>query len=174
MNRRNAIRAIVLVSAGSAALSSCLTSEKKNSLALKRINITGKQQELLAALTQSIIPTTDTPGAKEVKSHEFILRMIDDCASPADQQKFTSGMEQFEAFTQKKYGESFASLTDKQKKELLNNLQTQKEAPEQVTAFYKSVRGMTLQSYTGSEYYMTNVSKYNIIPKQYKGCVKVS
>jgi Gluconate 2-dehydrogenase subunit 3 len=174
MNRRSAIKSIVIVSAAGAMLPSCLQENNKTTLALKKLKITAHQEKLLALITQTIIPTTDTPGASEERSHEFVLKMVDDCASPEDQQKFMSGLGEFESLVQERFRQPFAALDKTQQKEFLVSIEKKKDVPENVAGFYRTVRGLTLQSYTGSEYYMTNVSKYSMIPKRYKGCVAVA
>ncbi|MEO5562469.1 MAG: gluconate 2-dehydrogenase subunit 3 family protein [Chitinophagaceae bacterium] len=174
MNRRLAIQKIVILSAGSALLPACMQSDATTKLALKKLQVSLAQQDLLAALTQMIIPSSTTPGAKEMRSHEFVLKMMDDCASPEDQQKFMSGLNQFEELAHKKYGEKFSAVDKPGQKELLQYLEDKKNSSENAAKFYRNVKGLTLQNYTTSEYYMTNVMKYNIIPKTYKGCVAVN
>jgi hypothetical protein len=174
MKRGTAIRAIIFTSAGVALFPSCVSDNAQKAVELSKIKITGEQANILTSLTQTIIPTTDTPGAKEEKTDEYILRMVNDCASPEDQQKFLTGIEQFEKMVKERYGKSFSSLTDVQKKELLTDLEAKKDFPNAVTEFYGHIKGATVQYYTGSEYYMTKVMDYNIIPKRYKGCVSVA
>lgn len=174
MKRRAAIRTIIITSAGVALLPSCGSDDVQKATQLSKIKITGEQAKLLASLTQTIIPTTDTPGAKEEKSDEFILKMVNDCASPEDQQKFITGMEQFEKLVKERFSKSYASLSDAQKKELLTDIENKKNVQEPVAEFYNGIKGATLQCYTGAEYFMTKVMDYNIIPKRYKGCVPVA
>ena len=82
MNRRTAIRNVVIVSAGAGLLPACMQ-ENKNSIPLKNISVSASYQDMLAELCESIIPKTKNfIGAKELKAHEFVLTMIDDCASP--------------------------------------------------------------------------------------------
>lgn len=174
MKRRTAIRTIIITSTGVALLPSCGADDAQNAIELSKIKITGGQARLLASLTQTIIPATDAPGAKEEKTDEYILRMVNDCASPEDQQKFLTGLDEFEKMVKERYGESFASLSDAQRKELLTDLESKKSLPNAATEFYGHIKGVTVQFYTGTEYYMTKVMDYNIIPKRYKGCVPVA
>jgi Gluconate 2-dehydrogenase subunit 3 len=174
MKRRTAIGAIIFTSAGVALFPSCVSDNAEKAVELSKIKITGEQANLLTSLTQTIIPATDTPGAKEEKTDEYILRMVNDCASPEDQQKFLTGLEQFEKMVKERYGKSFASLSDDQKNELLTSLEDKKGLPNAANEFYGHIKGATVQFYTGSEYYMTTVMNYNIIPKRYKGCVLVA
>jgi len=43
-----------------------------------------------------------------------------------------------------------------------------------VNFFFKALKHYTLRGYTTSEYYLTTVEGYNIIPGKFKGCVPVT
>ena len=95
MKRRTAIRNVVIISAGAGLLPSCMQ-ESRSSLPLKNISITASEEKMLAELTEMIIPKTNNfIGAKDLKAHEFMLTMIDDCARPEEQKKFTDGLKAF-------------------------------------------------------------------------------
>lgn len=175
MNRRTAIRNVVIISAGAAILPSCQHADKI-SLNLNHLAITGSQEKLLAALSETIIPTTSNfVGAKELKSHEFALIMIDDCASPEDQKKFTDGLVAFEDFCKKKWERAFENCTTEQRNELVTSIEQKKNIPETVAGFYGIVKGYTVQSFTSSKVFMTEIRKYKLVPGPiYKGCVPVS
>jgi hypothetical protein len=172
MNRRTAIRNVMLVSAGAALLPSCLQGDK-SSFPLKNISITGSQQKMLAALTESILPTTKNfVGAKDLKAHEFVLTMVDDCTSPDDQKKFIDGLKAFDKLSHDKFGQLFTGYTAQQKHALLVAVENKKDIPEDVLKFYKTVKRYTLQSFTSSKEYMTEIRKYKMVPgPNFKGCV---
>jgi hypothetical protein len=174
MNRRSVIRTIVFTSAGAAFLPSCLSGDAPRVAGFDKIRISAGQAKMLSALTQAIIPSTDTPGAREEKTDEFILRMVNDCGSPEEQAKFSSGIEEFEKLVSDRFDRSFTALSDAQRKELLRELEHETNSPGDAAGFYKTVRGFAIQHYTGAEYYMTRVMDYNIIPKRYRGCVPVA
>jgi len=174
MNRRTVIRNMVIVSAGTAFFPSCLNGDKKASIALKNYTITGSQEEMLADLTETIIPSGDGHGAKEEKSHLFVLMMLDDCSSKEEQRKFISGLKQFEEATKKRFGSSFIKCSKEQKVQLLKDIENKKEVSEETIAFYNSTKKLTLQSYLSSEHYLTKITGYNILPGHYKGCVSVN
>ncbi len=128
----------------------------------------------MADLTEAIIPATDTPGAKDVGAHLFVLMMIDDCYNPEDQEKFIAGMKQFEEMAKKRYGKSFSSITPAQQNEWLSELQNSKgEKDNTAASFYHSTRGLTIQCFTGSKYYLTKVHVYEMVPGRFHGCVPV-
>lgn len=175
MNRRTAIRNVVIISAGAGLLPSCMHTDK-SSVPLKNISITGSQEQMLAELTETIIPRANNfIGAKDLKSHEFILTMIDDCASPEDQKKFTDGLKAFDKLSHDKYGQIFTGYTLEQKKSLLSDIEKKKDVPDDAMNFYKTVKRYTVQSFTSSKQYMTDIRKYKMVPgPNFKGCVPAS
>ena len=173
MNRRTVIKNFLVFSAGAALIPSCLHEDSKAPILLKNIKVSGDQERMLAELAETIIPKTNTPGAKDISSHLFILMMVDDCYATADQQKFMKGMEQFEAMSKKDSGESFLQSSAMQKKELLKKIESKKDVPEEVVAFYETTKRLTIQSFTSSKYFLTNIQVYELIPGRFHGCVPV-
>ena len=175
MNRRTAIRNVVIISAGAGLLPSCVQ-EDKSTLPLKNISLTGSQEQMLAELTETIIPKTKNfIGAKDLKAHEFVLTMVDDCTSPEDQQKFTEGMKLFEESCKKKWNSSFVKCSAQQRNELLQSMEKKQDIPEDALKFYGTVKRYTVQSFTSSKDYMTDIRKYKMVPgPNFKGCVKAS
>lgn len=175
MNRRTAIRNVVLISAGASLLPSCMQQDKP-AIALKNLSLTGSQEEMLAELAETIIPkTADFIGAKDLKAHEFVLTMVDDCSSPEDQKKFTAGMQSFEDAFKKKTDQSFLKATPQQRKDFLLLVEKKQDIPEDAVAFYGTVKRYTVQSFTTSQKFLTDIRKYKLVPgSNYKGCVPVA
>ena len=171
MHRRSVIKGLLLVSAGASLLPACMHDKGKASFLLKNISINGDEEKMLADLTAFILPTTGTPGAKELSSHLFAMMMIDDCFKKEDQQKFTRGMAAFEDLVQKRYKSDFTALTPEQKKALLTDIEHKTNIPGEVADFYGIVKRLTIQSFTSSQYFLTKVQVYELVPGRYHGCV---
>jgi hypothetical protein len=174
MKRRTAIRNVVLISAGASLLPSCMQ-ETGSSIPLKNISISGSQEQMLAQLTEIIIPKTkDFIGANDLKAHEFMLTMIDDCTSPDEQKNFTEGLKDFDKLSHDKFGQLFTSFTPEQKRSLIADIESKKDVPENVQKFYGTVKRYTIQSFTSSEKYLLDIRKYKQTPGgDFKGCVPV-
>ncbi len=84
MTRREALRNCFIITVGTALLPSCMQKDKA-SVALKNLEVNTDQEKLIAELSETIIPKTDTPGAKDVYAHLFVLKMVDDCYEKKDQ-----------------------------------------------------------------------------------------
>lgn len=162
MNRRLAIKQVLIFAGGMALLPSCLREEGKVSIQLKNLDITAAQENLLAEIAELIIPKTDTSGAKDLKLHLFVLKMLDDCYEPADQQQFLAGLKAFEGLE----GNEVAQLvTD------ANSSKT--GTPEEVLKFYKIMKSRTIGGYLNSKYVMSNLLIWELVPGRYNGYLRV-
>ena len=174
MKRRTAIRNVIILASGVSWLASCKNGTTTAPAAvIKKVPITDAQAEMLDALTETIIPTTEFAGAKELESADFIILMAEDCASPGDQQKFLEGMVKFEEDCQNKYSNLFAGCTPEQRLEFLKSIEVKTNVSEEVVEFYQLVKQSTIQSFTTSEEYLTKIKNFSLIPDPYQGCVPV-
>ncbi|MEO6313645.1 MAG: gluconate 2-dehydrogenase subunit 3 family protein [Chitinophagaceae bacterium] len=171
MDRRKLIKQFCFAGAGIILLPACVQNNTKPSIVLKNLLVTGEQERMLAELSATIIPATDTPGCKEIAAHLFVLKMVDDCYSKADQQKFIQGFDHFEKACATFSGHRFINCTLQRRILFLKNIETgaRQDLPERF--FYGVVKKLSIQAYTTSEFYLTNVVHYKLIPGTYRGCV---
>ncbi|HVX49811.1 MAG TPA: gluconate 2-dehydrogenase subunit 3 family protein [Chitinophagaceae bacterium] len=174
MNRRTVIKSILFVSAGASLIPACMNDKGKASFLLKNITVGGDEEKMLADLCETIIPaTTGVPGAKELSSHLFALTMIDECMPKEGQQKFMKGLTAFETLVKQRYSKDFTLCTAEQKTALLTDIEQKKNIPAEVNDFYGIVKRFTIQSFTTSQYFLTKVQVYELVPGRYHGCVPV-
>jgi hypothetical protein len=171
VSRRSAIRQLFCVSAGAFIIPSCMQDKTKSSILMKNLSIDAGQEKLLEELTDTIIPVTSTPGAKDIYAHLFALKMLDDCYNKEDQQKFIKGMEQFQKRAKKELETSFTEATPAQRQSLLKKIEADKDSKDELSYFYGTTKHLTIQAYTTSQYYLTKVQVYEMIPSRYHGCV---
>jgi len=169
--RRVAIQQLVLIWAGVALLPSCLHHEEKVSIPLKLIHIDPADETMLAELGETILPKTDTPGAKDLAAHLFALKMVDDCFTSTNQQKFLRGMKDFESYVMKKTGKSFSENNMADRQGIVAEFDGQIKSTDDLSFFYQSTKKLTVQAYTTCEYYMTKIRGYKMIPGKFQGCV---
>ena len=171
MQRRTLLKQLVYVTGGIILLPSCLHEKTKASILLKQISVNGSEENLLAELCDTIIPATETPGAKDLSAHLFTLMMVDDCYDKEAQQKFLAGLKAFQAKTKKDFDSSFIDCMPLQRQALLNELEGKKGIPKDLAFFYETTKKLTIQAYTSSKYYLTKVQPYELVPGRYHGCV---
>jgi Gluconate 2-dehydrogenase subunit 3 len=172
MNRRTGIKTLLIISAAATLMPQCLQTKKKT-LPLKNLSINEDEEATLVQLSDDIIPSTGTPGAKDVAAHVFAIMMVDDCFPPVEQKKFQKGLGDFEDLASKKFNRSFSSCQPAERMELLKTIGGKNGITEDATFFYNAVKRLTIQAYTSSEYYLTKVQGYKLVPGRFYGCVPV-
>jgi len=98
---------------------------------------------------------------------------LDDCTPKADQLKIIKGLHEIDKMADKKFDKSFVNCTPQQRQELFKSIESKQGTSDDVNQFYKSVKKLTIQAYTTSKYYLTNVHKYELVPARFHGCVPV-
>jgi hypothetical protein len=118
---------------------------------------------LLADMADTIIPTTDTPGAKAVGAHNFIALVVDECLKPQDRTAFWAGLEQADADCKTMQGKSFVACNDTERTQFFTRLEEKAKMAEGPT-FWRTLKGLTLFGYFTSEVGMTQALAYDPIP----------
>lgn len=187
MNRREYLKqtALFLGYAVSAATVSevMLSCKSTANLDWKPVFFNSEQASLVAEIAETILPKTDTPGAKELGVPQFIDKMISLTRDEAGQQQITAGMEAFQEAANEKFGKTFNELDETQRREFL--IEQDKKSPpfpismwgimldpnpEPIT-FYRGIKSMVLTSYYTSEKIGEEVLVYKPVPGPAVGCV---
>jgi hypothetical protein len=173
MNRRTLIKQIAIMLAGAAILPSCKEGEQ-TVISLDKIKLPEGHLNSIIAVAETIIPATDTPGAKELSVYVFLLKMLNDCYEPNVQTEFITGLGMLDKTAQTRFNENLGDCTPAQLNELLTEIGNKKEGFQKVEqSFYWMMKELTIQGYTSSEYVMTNFYKYQQVPGRFYGSVKV-
>jgi hypothetical protein len=173
INRRTAIRQLTFASAGIVFLPACSGKHSKPDLVLNNFTVDDAGQRTLDALTATLIPTTETPGAREAGATLFILKMVDDCSSKRDQDSFFKGLKQLDEASRKMTGGPFIEAGGIQREMILTAVGNKQIPGDELRSFYSTARKLTILSYTSSQYFLTKVQVYELVPGRWHGCVHV-
>ncbi len=178
MNRREAISSVALLLGGTIvggeifALAGCTSTPKQiNDL------FTNKDVNLMDEIAETIIPETNTPGAKAAETGAFMAMMVKDCYTPENQQVFIKGLKEIEAQASATYKSSFTALKADEKKALLNQLDNtqkdwqQKKEKEQPSHYFRMMKELTTLGFFTSEVGGTKVLSYVEVPGRYDACI---
>ncbi len=171
MQRRTAIQNIALTIGGTILLPSWANAWNKQSFQNSSFNISPLQENILAEIVETIIPKTDTPGAKELNIHQFTTKMVADCYDKKSQETFVKGFDLIDAAAKKDFSKPFVECDAKQKLAILNKMSNSENSDEK--GFVRLIKNLTIQGYLNSEYVMTNLRIYEFAPARYHGCVPV-
>jgi hypothetical protein len=85
-------------------------------------NFTAENIAFLDEIAETILPATNTRGAKAAETGAFMARMVTDCYSPAEQKIFRKGMRKVNDAAKKAHGVSFMEATPQQRFAVLTTL----------------------------------------------------
>ena len=135
------------------------------------------QNATVVALSELILPETDTPGAKAALVNEFIDLLLADWSEPADRDRFLTGLADLDARARAAFGKDFVDGTAAQQAGLLVALDDEaarwKASPEATRGaepFYRRMKWVTLFAYYTSEIGAEREDHYQIIPGRYVPC----
>jgi hypothetical protein len=176
MKRRTALKSLALAVGGTIALPTWAHSWTTETVATRPNWVIAPDLEaLLAEMVETIIPATDTPGARALGVDKFILKMLADCYDKSAQTRFTNGLTELDKIMKATYGHSFVACPPAQR---LAILKAREEAaqilPPEKEPFFPFLKNLTIQGYLSSEYVMRNVYKYELVPGRYNGCFPVT
>jgi hypothetical protein len=131
----------------------------------------------LDEVAETILPKTNTPGAKDAQVGEFMTVMVNDCYTEADQKIFHEGMKKLDEASEKLNNASFLKSTPEQRHTLLVNLdkeakdyQKSKKA-EDPNHYFSMIKQLTLMGYFTSKPGATQALRYVAVPGRYDGCI---
>ena len=169
MERRTALRTLFLVASGAAIIPPSLRGANGASVALNSLNVDADLEALLGEYVEALIPKTDTPGARELNLHLFVLLMVDDCHSRVEQRQFVGGLRQINSLAKNRFGQVFAACTPRQRQLALGDMKNKGKVSGEMFAFNAIAKKRTIQGYLQSEYVMTKLLPHKIVPDLYDG-----
>ncbi|MXZ16746.1 MAG: gluconate 2-dehydrogenase subunit 3 family protein [Rhodothermaceae bacterium] len=171
MDRRTALQRIALlmgctISASTVAgvLGGC--SAGRNGVVFEARTLTQGRDELVATLSELIIPETDTPGARAAKVHEFADNMLTDWYDEAEVEEFLAGLEDVQRRAGDYDSASFMDLDPDRQIEILTQMEKEVEVWREngelgTTPFFQTIKSLTLFGYYTSEVGATQELRVN-------------
>ncbi|MBP9134948.1 MAG: gluconate 2-dehydrogenase subunit 3 family protein [Saprospiraceae bacterium] len=163
----------------------------------KDIGFSKTDLSLLNEIGETIIPATDTPGAKAANVAKVMEVVVRDCYWPEHQKAFMEGIKQIDVESNKDFGKDFMSVTAEERTKLLNKLEEvakkfneevdkkdepkRKEMEEKDKGFdfisspkhyYTMMKQLTMLAYFSSEECLTKAFIYMPVPGKYDGAYK--
>lgn len=131
----------------------------------------------LDEIAETILPQTNTPGAKAAQVGRFMTVMVNDCYNEKEQAIFKEGMKKLNDLSSGKFNKEFIEITPAQRHELL--VQVDKEQKDymknkkddQPVHYFRMMKELSLLGYFTSEPGATKAKRYMPVPGKYIGCV---
>ena len=148
--------------------------------------LTPHLNETVIAMTEQIIPATDTPGAKDARVNEFIDVILTEWATSEERAHFIEGLEDIDKQSQKLFGKNFVDASFDQQVAQLRAIDdvtlagrvvrahhgNHVEPPDQQLKgdFWEVFKRITVHGYYTSEIGFSQELKLQIIPGAQHGC----
>ncbi|MEY4706428.1 MAG: hypothetical protein RJB58_151 [Pseudomonadota bacterium] len=133
-----------------------------------RVLFTDEQRALVAALSEVIIPTTDTPGAVAAGVPAFMEMMLADWYEPTDRNEFMAALGVVDGYARVRYARPFAGLNPDAQDAVLT-LAMENAIPGLSNRFFEHCRQMVILGYYSSEIGCKQERIYLPVPGRYDG-----
>jgi hypothetical protein len=146
--------------------------------------LTRHQRELLATLTELIIPATDTPGARAARVDAFIDGLLADIFTAEERDRFVAGLADVDTRARAAHGVTFLETTPEQQVALLTAMQadahpqseqrrprSRSRSRSQPRPFFTWLKELTLVGYYTSEIGASQELRYVHVAGRYDGDV---
>jgi hypothetical protein len=177
VNRRDSLRALSAVAAHALfpavlAEAAAIAAEPDTKAWTPRW-IRPERAEMLEALVDTILPATDTPGARQARVHVFVDLALRDCYTPAEQQVFAAGLEALAGECRARHGRAFEACSAEERHALLVPLDASSYTPDSGPrgSFIRILKDLTLVGFFTSRIGATQALAYEAVPGGFRGCL---
>lgn len=171
MNRRETLKTLMAASAGLVALPSWAEGWSVETLASHNPTFSLAEQEILSAVTDTIIPAGDSIGALSVGVDKYLQKLFDRCYEKEVQDNISKQFSALESSAREKYGKQFAACDQGQREQLLLMFAASDDKDQ--SEFFKLLKSETIRGFSTSKEVMVDFHKYKVAPGHYYGCVDV-
>jgi glucoside 3-dehydrogenase (cytochrome c) hitch-hiker subunit len=128
---------------------------------------------MLEALVDTILPATDTPGARQARVQVFVDLALRDCYTAAEQKLFLDGLEALAADSAAKRARPFEACSPEERHAFLAALDAASYAPDTGArgSFIRILKDLTLVGFFTSRIGATQVLAYDAVPGGFRGCL---
>jgi hypothetical protein len=169
MDRRKAIKNLAIVSSGLITLPQWMVSCGVSDTTIHQTSFSALEQEILASITETIIPAGNSIGAISVGVDKFLQKLIDDCYEKEAQDNVKTQLKNLEGSAKATIKKSFADCTQAQREELLLKLSASGIKPEK--DFFDLIKSETIRGFNTSQKVMQDYLGYKVAPGHYYGSV---
>ena len=141
-----------------------------------RTPFSARDLAMLDEIAETIIPRTDTPGARDAAVGAFIARYAHACYDPAQLRSLQQGIGAIDARMRARGPAGFLHASAAQRHVLLTTIDLEakahaKDANQAVPHYFTLMKQLTLLGFFTSEPGSTRVLRYRPVPGKYRGCV---
>ncbi|MCA6078836.1 gluconate 2-dehydrogenase subunit 3 family protein [Fulvivirga sedimenti] len=170
MDRRKAIRNVLLGSAGMTALPSWANGWSANGITISHW-LTADNEETLRAVADTLIPPGNAIGALDVGVDRFMMKLFAECYETDIQNGIEGLLSTIDKSAITIHGTGFATCGQEQRQQLIEAIAVSEN--ESVRDSYDLFKRECIRGFRTSKEVMTQYLNYKVAPGHYIGCVDV-
>jgi hypothetical protein len=130
-----------------------------------------EQRATVSAIADALIPRSDTPGALDVGTVDFIELLLAEWASDDDRTIVERGLSELEARASTEHGRNWPALGPVAAAAEIAWAEAQVDQPTAGQRALRRLKSWTVHAWITSELIQKTVIRTNITPGKYEGCV---
>ncbi len=143
-----------------------------------------QHRKLVDSLAETILPSGDTPGAREAGAGAFIIAMVKDCTDRMSANKFIDGLLELDHYTRNQYGRPYEVCSPQEQTTILRHFEEKGKPFKGIIgkaqnkylgrSFFTTLKEYTVKGYCTSELGAGKGLAYLPIPGAYHGCIPLA
>lgn len=175
MKRRQVIKQLGIMTVGLSVLPAC---DFEKVPFYPNIPLEKPQYRLLRTFINALLPIDPSLEMDPNGATDFTLMMINDCYAPKFIALYKSGFDRFTTWLEERQLLKNEKLEGLQWEDLILVIEEAEEIetleePLPLPYFLSTTKGLAVQYFTSSAYFMENHLDYRFIPGKYLGCVEI-
>jgi len=169
MERREILKMMALTFGASVALPESAFAKLGEPLDASKLKFfTPEQRALVADLSETIIPKTDTPGAIDAGVPQWVELIVQDCLEAGDQKIITDGLADVEKRSTGQFSKAYAQLTVAEKIALLTAMEQESKKEGTTRGFIRQFKDLVKFTYVNSEVGGTQALEWILVPGRWE------
>ena len=141
--------------------------------------LSNQEADMPAEICETILPKTDTPGAKDALCHRYIDEMLTNFYAKDKQEYYKSSLKTFDEKSKEKYSKAFVALNTNEREAIMADLVEESKNYKDETGdkphIFKAVKQATISGYFTSEVGAKGgLCEFLPVPGPFKGCIEYS
>ena len=165
MDRRELLKVMALTFGASIGLPESAFAQLAEPLDVSKLKFfSPEQRALVAAIAETIIPKTDTPGAIDAGVPGWIELLVQDCLEPGNQKIITDGLVEVEKRSKEQFSKAYDDLSTEEKIKILTAMEQESKKAGTTLAFIRQFKDLTKFTYVNSEVGGTQALEWILVP----------
>jgi hypothetical protein len=174
MNRRNVIKSLSALAIGSYIIGGCQVKDLIWEEGATQIQIGSTPAEFIQTLSQLILPSESIQYTTPEPLTQYIETMVNDCSTKQQIIDYGKGYKEYQLFMKEKLNKDIDHLSEDEVAQLFDAVNDEETMPLAARYFFSQTRKHCISHFTTSEYYLTNHTKYEMVPSRFDGCMLLS